>query len=348
MKEIDYSYQKEAAEQVLKNAYDSNFIASILAACPSAGKTTISHMIINDHLEKYPNDKIVVITEGQNTLKNQYLEELKNAHVDINFSYGEFGDDVQVQVGVAQSLHKLEKENIDMMIIDEAHNFYLAPTIQNMEKKLNPKYKILMTGSPSKYNKHNEEYSNKFGIHYISGNKLQKMGVFSGVELNVVHESSLKNILSKAEKKGANLSKVMIACKDIRHANRIKQEAELLGINAFLSTSKNDKSDNQIRKFKKIDSGMLIVVKKGILGFNDKNITTLIDMKSSNNIDASFQLFARVLRVHPKNVKKYYFRIASNDSDLNNQVIMLHKMMALMNSKMFKKFNGSNLKAYIN
>jgi len=347
---VDYSYQKKAAKVVLKNTLDKKYLASVLAACPSSGKTTISHMIINDYLKKYPNARIAIFTEGQNTLKIQYLEELRNPNVDISFTFGGFKSDAQVRVGIPQSISHLKWNKIDLLIIDEAHNWFLAPTVQSIIGKLNPNHKILLTGSPTKYNLHNQHLSaRKFGMYYISADDLQKQGVFSAANLDVYKVidkkdpiNTIKKAIECARKEKVDLSKIMVACPSIAYAKVVSKCLSNKGYKISLSTSEDIKSEDEIVKFKNNETNALIVVNKGILGFNDKNITALFDLKSSSNVDMSYQLFARILRKHPKSIKKNYIRIS--DKDHNKQVLMLHKMIALMDRNIFKEFNGKNLK----
>ena len=120
---MDYSYQITAADIVLKNALSNKYLASILAACPGSGKTTVSHYVINNYLKMFPKARVLVLTEGQNVLANQYLSELVNPNIPINFSFGPIGSDVQVEVGIPQSINKRSQDTYNLLIIDEALNY---------------------------------------------------------------------------------------------------------------------------------------------------------------------------------------------------------------------------------
>jgi superfamily II DNA or RNA helicase len=344
---VDYSYQKQTAKSVLENALNSRYLASVLAACPSSGKTTISHIIINEYIKKFPNSNIVVLTEGQNNLKDQYLSELESPNVPINFSFGVFGSDKDVQIGIPQSIQSLKINQIDLLIVDECHHFYLENTDQTIIEKYKVKHQVIMTGSPTKFNKHNQTTTGKkYGIVYLAADFLQNKGVFNGVDLNVLkgrHLSDMVGFWTEAIAKGANLSKVMIACHTVLQANTVMRVMRQIGRNAIVSTSKNDINSQNIKDFKDNKYDTLIIVCRGILGFNDKMVTTLFDLRVSNSVDTSYQLFARLLRNHPDNIRKFYFRIGDNRT-YNKQVMMLHKIKALMNSQIFKGFTGDNLK----
>lgn len=348
-----YAYQDVAAKQVLSNALNAKFLASVLAACPGSGKTTISHKIINQYIELHPNAKIIVLTEGQNVLKNQYLEELRSPNIKINFSYGAFGSNAQVQVGIPQSIKNLKWDSVDLLIVDEAHKFYFANTVRSIIQSLKPRHQVLMTGSPTRYNTHNQNNGKKYGIYYISASDLMDLGVFSAVDMDVCRvmssniAESINLVLKKAIANKDSLNKIMMACSSIKEAKAVAWYMRKIGRNPSLSTSENDSDNQGIEDFKSGKTDVLIVVNKGILGFNDSNITLLIDLRSSSNIDTSYQLFARVLRVHPKKVRKAYYRIGKNGFDYNKQVIILHKMKSLIDRDIFKGYNGKNLKVEV-
>lgn len=346
---IDYSYQNRAAKIVLNNALKKKYIASILAACPGAGKTTISHKIINEYLRKFPQARVVVLTEGQKTLKNQYLAELDSAHVPIKFTYGDFQSNAQVRVGIPQSIKTLKWNSFDLLIVDEAHNFYLADMVQAIVKRFAPKHKVLMTGSPAKYTAYNQTSLYKYAIHYIAAETLRKMGVFSAVSMDVVSVESrqdpcraMESVLAAAKSNKDNLSKIMVACPTIKYARAVSKFLASVGRNVALSTSENDSNDVAIKSFKQGQADALVVVGKGILGFNCKEITLLIDLRSSQNVDASYQLFARVLRTHPENIEKAYYRVAEKDH-FNREVLMLHKIKAITYQDVYVNYNGHNL-----
>lgn len=294
------------------------------------------------------------MTEGQAVLKEQYLDELKNANVELDFTFGEFGSNAQVQVGLPQSIGKLKGNDIDLLIVDEGHNFYFAPTIQNILKNNNVRHQLIMTGSPSEYNFKNETMPS-YGMTYISAEDLENNNVFSSVHMEVFKtenrtdpKQTVKDLMAYASFKALNTDKMMIAAPTIDFANKVKKYLESTGRIVSLSTSENDKENEQINKFKNNETDVLIVVNKGILGFNDKNITFLADLKSSGNLDTSNQLFSRVLRRHPSNLRKTYIRASTGVNDFNKQVVMLHKIAALMKRKFFQNYNGKNIKVSYN
>jgi len=346
-----YYYQQIAAKQVLKNALNKKYTASVLAACPGAGKTTISHLILNMFFRSFPTAKVVVLTEGKNFLKDQYLFELQHAHVGIKFTYGTFDTCSQVQIGIPQALDSLNLAKIDLLIVDEAHNFYNAQTIKSMIKKTKPTYQILMTGSPKYFNQYNHINTKKYAIYYIAAQELQQKQIFNNVDMDVLTVDNrlnpyltIKQTLQQIKKSDC-MDKIMIACPNVEYASCVASILHKKGRKISISTYL-DHDNKELNKFKTGITDTLIVVEKGVLGFNDENITLLIDMKCSANIDKSYQLFARILRKHPDNIRKVYYRVA-NKNQYNREVLQLHKIYALTKSNIFKKFTGKNLKLIV-
>ena len=135
----------------------------------------------------------------------------------------------------------------------------------------------------------------------------------------------------------------MVAVKTVNEAKNVSYYLRSIGRKVALSTHKNDRNNTMVKDFKNGEYDTLVVVMRGILGFSDNNITGLFDLRCSDSVDISNQLFARVLRKHPNNVQKFYYRCGEKRKDFNNQVIMLHKIKAMMRKDIFVKYNGHNM-----
>ena len=190
-------------------------------------------------------------------------------------------------------------------------------------------------------------------MYYISGQEMQEREVFSGVDMGVV-KTDKKDVVGRfcdmwnhALRNGKNLNKVMIAVKTIDEA--IELNKYLSGVwnrTVGFSTSENDKDSKIIKEFKAGRLDALIVVNRGILGFSDNYVTGMFDLRCSQNPEVANQLFARVLRVHPEDVFKFYYRFASS-KNFNREVINLHKIKALLRRDIFTTYNGKNMNVEI-
>lgn len=352
----DYNYQYTVANKIIKDFENKAIEASVLAATPGSGKTTISQIVINNYLTKYPNTKVLVLTHGQNVLKNQYLDNLRNSFIKINFNFVDFNktakdiDSYQVFVGLPQSLKKIKLPKIDLLIVDECHQFYLKPLVSNIIKQLKPTHQLLMTGSPSEFIKINN-LKNRYEINFIAGEDLMKKGVFSSVVMEVIStkkedpiDVKLTKMMVHARQDNMNLSKIMIAVNTVEEGFIVASKLSSMGRKIALSTVKNDPEGREIGRFKNNECDTLIVVNRGVLGFSDNEITGMFDLKCSSNLDTSNQLFSRVLRKHPKGITKFYYRHGDRSAkDFNNQFIMLHKIKDLMKNSIYKRYDGTNL-----
>jgi hypothetical protein len=354
-----FSFQDNAAQKALDAAMKSG--KAIVAIACGGGKTTVSQLIINKFIEiNGKHSKILVITENNNALKDQYLSELNNAHIPINFTFGEITTDqnVQVRVGIAASLHKLPWKEIDIVLCDESHRHFQKERVQTFLKAIKVRHQILFTGTPAQFIKANESNSRKTEIVFISGSELQNRDLYAGIDLDVVRTTnkkdpiqSVKDLIAHSKSVRADLSKTLLVCPSINYAESVAQYLTSIGKTVFMSTSAND-SDNKVLSESKhwsktpdSETCFIVTVGKCSLGYNDAAVTTLADLRSSlGSLCTNQQVFARVLRRSPDSLRKFYFRISESDSkSYNAQVFMLHKLKAYMNEEIFSGFSGGNL-----
>jgi superfamily II DNA or RNA helicase len=340
---MDYSYQIPAAKKVYEMANSSYYQAAVLAAAPNAGKSSIIVHILNMYIKDFPSYKIVLLTHNQNLLKEQMLEGFTNGFVKPDFTFGELGSNSQVEVGIPASRSKIN--SMDVLVVDEAHQFYGCSMVSEIIAKFKPKHQILMTGSPSIYNGINKKSPKPvYGIYYISGEELAEAEVYSEVVIDVVKVwgHSVLDDYNTAYKKLCtdyrfNPSKIMIACKTIKDAEYLGSYLNNNGRKVAISVSSNDSKNEQLNRFKNGEADTLIVVNKGILGFSDNMVTALIDLKSSKDLDSRNQLFARILRKHPDGVKKFYISTAKK-ANFNKEVQILYSVADLMKKKAFQTY----------
>jgi hypothetical protein len=344
----NYQYQTTTALDVLNNTLSGNYIAGVVGAAPGAGKTTISFIFINEYVRKFPNAKVLVLTHNLNVLKDQYLNDLNNSHVRINFTFGDFRTDAQVRVGIPASIKDLNWDKVDLFVVDEAHEFWGMPMVTKIYKDLAPKHVLLLTGSPSSFTMHNYAVDTtykgkkKYYINYIAGSDLTANNVFASVSLDSVQATGttaekLAKALNRAKSKGYDMSKIMIACKNVEQAGIIAYQMKLAGRKVALSTSNNDSDSKEFKAFVNGDKDVLVVCRRGILGFSDNNLTLVIDIRCSPDLDVRNQIFARVLRKHPSEVTKAYITVSKS---LNKEVLMLQKLIDFTKRENFAKYMG--------
>jgi superfamily II DNA or RNA helicase len=190
-------YQEKALVDICQHI--SN-IPVVLAAAPCAGKTLISLEFIEGYLKRFPEAKILVLTHGTTLLKNQFLDYLE-AHTQLPaievYNMEDIAPSV-VAVALPQTIHKQLKNmdnvsEIDLLIVDEAHEFYIGANkksttmVSKIIEKLKPKHQLLLTGTPAPFIEINQECK-RFEIVPISLMSIME----SDPHENVIHSATIE------------------------------------------------------------------------------------------------------------------------------------------------------------
>lgn len=137
-----------------------------------------------------------------------------------------------------------------------------------------------------------------------------------------------------------SLGKTMFVCASQNQASFVLEYFKGQGINATSSTSDSDPDSLEIERFKEDDSvQMLIVVDRGILGFNYPKLLNVVDMGASLNVDRLFQLFSRTVRRHPDNKPKLFLKVAPARLSEYTYAVMSF-VMALAHPAWYSRFDG--------
>jgi hypothetical protein len=372
---------------------------TVLAACPSAGKTLMTIYIIEEYLREHPDHKIIVLAHGTTILRTQFHDVLVDNKPDFTYSLIESGDDYlkstsSVIVCLPQTLKNVKLRKADLLIVDEAHHFYVstsAKMIKDIIKETEVKKQLLLTGTPSKFIYENlrlnrQEYhiipvtlntifdagmvseayvevassTYNFSLDdYCDDDELKTTVHIKSADTNKTLDDLLEKIVHRLRSFRGNvyanitpdwkillgsLKKTMVACRSIQQAEQVKKYLDKKGIDSALSTSENDTDSLEIKRFKDEDKCLvLIVVYRGVLGFNFEKLVNVVDMTTSHNVDRIYQLFSRVIRINRDNPdqKKLFFKVAPNMLTDYYKHIMSAVLM-LSDDEFFTKFNGRN------
>jgi superfamily II DNA or RNA helicase len=389
----ELGYQSEKMQTVI-NSLATQELPTVFAACPSAGKTLMSICMIDTILKDNPNFRVLVLAHGTNVLRSQYYEEIVSAnpsftHCEIT-SKKEMDDcDGQVVVTIPQSIKGVKKlPKFDMVVVDEAHQFYFAEMVQTIIRNVGAKHQLMLTGTPSIF------IFNEFPLITVTVNEILEYDMVEDLTVVVassnyrinredfnasgevreeffdnqeeqtnntlddflgVLESKLKSVLKEftAIEAGVSaltgwhlplkaLDKTMIVARSQQQGMQIRNYFLRKKVNVALSTSDTDSTSSEIQRFKQDDDcRILIVVGRGILGFSFPRMINVVDMSGTQNIDRIFQLMCRVIRKHPNNRKKFFFKIAPKDFEHNYEYIMT-ATMCLCDESYYTKYNGEN------
>jgi superfamily II DNA or RNA helicase len=350
-------YQQEAVSFLNDN--DGKLV---LAMCPSSGKTeTIIHYL-NEQYNLNPNLKVLILPHSTNVLLDNFYQRLEARNVDFTYS-GDINDDVNVHVILPQN-HNRIVGHYDLIIIDEAHENYLAKTIQGIIKKTQAGKEILLTGTPSKFIGNND-----FKLHFVALSDLCELYtpklridiIESDYDWNGNYNESTKELKTsyKFSKESTEISlkktfdfllkrndsnsveKTLIVCRNIAQSNYVKEYLTSIGFSSEISNSDNDKDSENVSKFKNNLIDILIVVNRARLGYDDADLINLIDISGTLNPNIIYQMFARLLR-GTQDMKKYYIRLSSKNDDVYNSEIATSVALMLTHTNYIKVFNGKN------
>jgi superfamily II DNA or RNA helicase len=386
------NYQQDAIGKVQESMSQREI--SVLAAAPSAGKTLMTIYIIEEYLKQNPTHKVQILAHGTTILRTQFhdvLEEIKpNFTYNLVEKFNQYDVTADVNVCLPQTLAGNELNKINLLVVDEAHQFYFAEKMmKEIIKKTKPQKQLLLTGTPSPFirkgfkiipvtlntifdegmitdlfveiatssysfdpmydfNPNTDELKSSVHIKESETKKTLDDLITKIVDrLKSIKDNQYQNLLPEWLPTLKKLQKTMIACRSQHQAMQVQHYFEKIGVKSALSISDIDYNSSEIERFKsEPDCLILIVVGRGILGFNYPELVNVVDMTTSQNVDRIYQLLCRVIRKHPEGQKKLFFKIAPNIHSDYYKYIMT-AVLSLSDESFFTKFNGKNFNEMI-
>jgi len=380
------TYQDTAITKVQESLEQREI--TVLAACPSAGKTLMTIYMMEEWLHQNPNSKIMVLAHGTTILRTQFHDVLKETKPNFTYNlvekFTQYDVTADVNICLPQTLAGNVLDKIDLLIVDEAHQFYFAEKMmKEIIKQAKPKKQLLLTGTPSPFIRKgfkiipitlntifdegmisdlfveiatssytidpmtdfNRDDELKTGV-YIKESETKKTldDLISKIvdRLKSIKDNPYQNLLPEWLPTLKKLQKTMIACRSQHQAMQVKSYFDKIGVTSALSISDIDYDSKEIERFKnESDCLILIVVGRGILGFNYPELVNVVDMTTSQNVDRIYQLLCRVIRKHPEGHKKLFFKVAPNIHSDYYKYIMT-AVLSLADETFFTKFNGKN------
>lgn len=334
---MSYNYQKPLINKVLDHLYKKENV--VLAACPGAGKTVMAIRVIDKYLKQYPKAKILILTHGQTVLRSQWMERLTFFRDQPDFmectANAIDSPNINIYVAIPQSYRMILKylKRVDMVIVDEAHHFYRGSQVNQLLKKLKPRSELLLTGTPSAYldNPHwkvvgitlqellmcnviadpqIELLESKYDISISDYTRDDDLKVNFTIRKDYTEET-LESVINKLKSNKGSLAKTMIACSSQIQARIIYESLILKGYRSLLSIS-DQKTGNDLENLDLFKTDMsytfLVVVQRGVLGFDFEKLVNVVDFTSSLNVNRIFQLLCRIVRkdrANPHGLKRY-------------------------------------------
>jgi hypothetical protein len=361
----------------------------VLAAAPNSGKTTMTICIIDLLKEVNPNMKVLILTHNQIILRDNFIKNIDKLGKPFNYQVIESGcDDITEDVVISIPATMINCKNLpkfDLVIVDEAHEYYKKDMVQTIIKKVKPSREILLTGTPSPF-----IGDEKYDLVYVTGMDVYEAGNSADVYTEIststyfmdqkdyntdgeVHKSynfgknetivTLDDVMSKVYNRlvskmrqpknyaysplvdwvflNKNMGRTMIACRNQSQAKKVGDYFTSKGIKNIVSISDSDSDNELLRAWEqKQEYRVLIVVRRGILGFSDETLVNLVDMTMSKNINRMFQLYNRVTRKFGDTKKLYIKVVPANLSDYHS--VFVAGMLSMLHEEWYTKFNGKN------
>lgn len=347
---MDYSFQNKLKRDVLKELTAKGVCC--LGAAPSSGKTEMSIDLMSTLLKKKMVKNALVLSHGQTVLKHQFIERLKTKK--FRYSYGYVGSNKKVHIALPQSRRHIQ-ERYDLLVVDEAHEFYHAKMVQEIIERVKPKYVLCMTGTPFIFNRTGE-----MRVVDFAPDKLLDHGVITDPKIKIVQCSqaiTIKSLDKNDEATKASLldvvpnidklnvyklckkipGKVMVVAPSIEYSKQFYLYLVKKGVSVTESNFRVDRNNENINQFKTNKKKVVIVVRRGILGYSMNNLNGIIDYSFSHNVNGQFQLLNRVTR--PGGENKYFYKVTTEEM-MGMTYSMMNVVLNLINTDVFREYKG--------
>lgn len=359
------SYQSEAL-----NAIDLAFKTHkefVLASCPSSGKTFIAL----EFVRRNSKNSFLVLPHGTNVIKTQWQElvsDITNVKVDLPQSlyneklphYHTLIIDEAHEYTDATMISKIIKKTKPKRIL------YLTGTPAKFIAKGTPMFVVaaeelvptyisdlyfgLFSTSANitdlDYNKELDIVKKKeAGLTNSAKTDLESLVSAMLVRLKETNFVKSSPLMAKATNKFTlfgQLGKTMIACNNEKQLKVIEKVLVENNVKVISSISVDDYDSENINGFEKDDNNVLLVLRRGILGYNMTSLVNVVDMTGSHNINRIYQLYARVMRKSDKHPLKYFFKLTSA-ADMQVTRFYMNAAIHLMRKDFISKYNGKNL-----
>ena len=344
-------YQINAVNTIC-NAHRRSNSRIVLAAAAGSGKTEMSIMIINEFIRRRLG-RVLVITHHTNIIKSNFIDRLNS--VNVSFTYSDTNVDADCFIAIrSNSLNRIDVDDFDLLVVDEAHQNYFAKTIQNIASNMS--HQLLLTATPSKF-----VAAGGFNILPIARLDIPNDN-FASLSFRVInaetstttdqynddnnlktdvkfHRDEVKSMVDCVIPYIDNNKKLFI-CKDIEQAKATALYLTSLGHPTSVSDSKSDADGSIADKFKSGDINSLVVCDRMRVGYSDNNLYHTIDMSFTHNPDVIMQILSRSNRGN-QSQSKTYIKITNNTLNVRTR-FMLSVATSLFRADNLLAYDGGN------
>lgn len=338
----------------------------VLASCPSSGKTFITLQ----YIEQNPDTSFLVLPHGTNVIKEQWRKLIsKISNVEVELPQSLYNKELShYNTLVIDEAHEYSDATMITKIIAKTkpkHILYLTGTPAKFIAKGTPMFVVAAEELIPKYvsdlyfglfstsaNITDTDYNKELDLLKAKESSLAKSAEVDLENLMVAMLSRLKKtsffksnpLLAKTNVFSifGDLHKTMIACNNEKQLRTIEKVLSANNVKVVSSISADDYDSENINGFETDDNNVLLVLRRGILGYNMTNLVNVVDMTGSHNINRIYQLYARVMRKSEQQPLKYFFKL-TNTSDMQITRFYMNAATHLMRHDFISKYNGKNL-----
>lgn len=311
--------------------------------------------LLMNYLRDNPGQKVLFLAHGTTLLRKQIADlfSFDNQFTAVEITQATESDkldNAMVHVAIPHS-KVIQYFQYGLIIIDEAHQFFHGKMVQTILSN-NPNAKhLLLTASHWRYT-----LTATMPVVCYSQLEMLEAGVIVApdvVRIKTKQEfrkftqdyelavtETLRNVTSVVRKVKVALprsaTKVLVACHNIQAARAVKR---VLGKEALLSTVEDDSDNVNFARFQKDDSvRYLVVVYRGIIGLDMPELSAVVDLTATQNIDRMFQLLGRVVRRYPGKQPTYIKLVPAVNAEWYDH--LLSATISLAHPDIYNSWNG--------
>lgn len=338
----------------------------VLASCPSSGKTFITL----EYIRENPDSSFLVLPHGTNVIKEQWLKlttNLKNLKVELPHSIyktelphyhtliideaHEYSDATMITKIIAKTKpkHILYLTGTPAKFIAKGTSMFVVPAEDLVPTYISDLYFGLFSTSA---NITDLDFNNELDIKKSKESSLTKSAesdlksLMAAMLVRLKETNFIKSrpLMSKVTNFSVfgQLGKTMIACNNEKQLRVIEKVLKANGVQVISSICADDDDSENINGFETDNNNVLLVLRRGILGYNMTSLVNVVDMTGSHNINRIYQLYARVMRKSDKHPLKYFFKLTST-ADMQVTRFYMNAAIHLMRHDFISKYNGKNL-----
>ena len=278
-------------------------------------------------------------------------------------------------VSLPQSIFRIEKlGKFDLVVVDEAHERYGKDESNSIIDRVKAKHVLLLTGTPAKFIEEKvplvamssaslfdigrladpiieiarSAYKLSYKRDYNADGDVKETVRTKAKDTNATLKTVVRGLVRRLGADGIrSLGKTLVACRSIEQARQVHKYFGSIGVRSLLSHSDRFREgfDAESRNFSlfKSDSKVqvLVVVQRGILGFDMPELMNVVDMTNSLNPNRIFQLLSRGVRKFDGG-RKLFIKLAPQSENLlaYTTAIMSIVMQLAASDEFFKTWDG--------